>query len=83
MKISILTPNFSENCFGRAWLLAKLLQPHFDIEMIGPAFGNGIWEPLKNLCNFRVKIINGIPPTITQTITRGAPKTVTKILDFN
>lgn len=42
MKISILTPDFSHNCFGRAWLLAKVLQRHYDIEVIGPAFGDGI-----------------------------------------
>jgi len=59
MKISILTPNFSGNCFGRAWLLAKLLQGHYDIEVVGPAFGHGIWKPLKNLCDFKIKIVKG------------------------
>jgi len=47
MKISILTPDFSHNCFGRPWLLAKVLQKHYDVEMIGPAFGDGIWSPLR------------------------------------
>jgi glycosyltransferase involved in cell wall biosynthesis len=61
MKISILTPDFSHNCFGRAWLLAKLLQENYDIEVIGPAFGDGIWKPLKFLCDFPVKIVNGYP----------------------
>ncbi|OGW39030.1 MAG: hypothetical protein A2Y97_02335 [Nitrospirae bacterium RBG_13_39_12] len=61
MKISILTPDFSHNCFGRAWLLAKLLQPNFDIEIIGPAFGNGIWKPLKDECDFQIKIVKGFP----------------------
>lgn len=48
MKISILTPDFLHNCFGRAWLLAKVLQRHYHVEMIGPAFGDGIWGLLKN-----------------------------------
>jgi glycosyltransferase involved in cell wall biosynthesis len=61
MKISIVTPDFSHNCLGRAWLLAKLLQPNFDIEMIGPAFGNGIWEPLKDECDFPIKVVKGYP----------------------
>ena len=46
MKISILTPDFSSNCFGRAWLLAKVLQRHYEIEIVGPIFGDGIWKPV-------------------------------------
>ncbi len=61
MKISILTPDFSNNCFGRAWLLAKLLQRRYSIEIIGPAFGTGIWTPLKNACDFQTKIVSGNP----------------------
>jgi len=61
MKISILTPDFSHNCFGRAWLLAKLLQHFYEIEVIGPAFGHGIWKPLENSCDFRIKIVQGYP----------------------
>jgi len=59
MKISILTPDFSHNCFGRAWLLAKVLQRHYDVEMIGPAFGDGIWKPLENACDFDIKMVKG------------------------
>ena len=59
MKISILTPDASNNCFGRAWLLAKLLQDRFDIEVIGPTFGNGIWMPLRDICDFPVKTVKG------------------------
>jgi glycosyltransferase involved in cell wall biosynthesis len=59
MKISILTPDFSNNCFGRAWLLAKILQKPYDVELIGPAFGPNIWEPLRNACNFETKILKG------------------------
>lgn len=46
MKISILTPDFSHNCFGRAWLLAKVLQRHYEVEIVGPIFGDGIWKPV-------------------------------------
>ena len=46
MKISILTPDLSHNCLGRAYLLAKVLQRHYEVEIIGPIFGNGIWKPL-------------------------------------
>ena len=48
MKISILTPDLSHNCLGRAYLLAKILQRHYEVEIIGPMFGEGIWEPVAN-----------------------------------
>jgi len=48
MKISILTPDLSHNCLGRAYLLAKILQRHYDVEIVGPIFGEGIWEPVEN-----------------------------------
>jgi glycosyltransferase involved in cell wall biosynthesis len=61
MKISILTPDYSQNCLGRAWLLAKLLNGQYDVEIVGPAFARGIWAPLKNLCDFDTKIVKGYP----------------------
>ncbi len=48
MKISILTPDLSHNCLGRAWLLGKILQRHYEIEIIGPALKGSIWPPLAN-----------------------------------
>jgi len=59
MKISILTPDFSHNCFGRAWLLVKILKRHYDVEAIGPVFGEGIWKPLADACDFNVKMVKG------------------------
>ena len=46
MKISILTPDLSLNCLGRTYLLAKILQRHYEVEIVGPIFGEGIWEPV-------------------------------------
>jgi glycosyltransferase involved in cell wall biosynthesis len=46
MKISILCPDLSGNCLGRAYILAKILQRHYEIEIVGPVFGNSIWPPL-------------------------------------
>jgi glycosyltransferase involved in cell wall biosynthesis len=46
MKISILTPDLSLNCLGRTYLLAKILQRHYEVEIVGPIFGDGIWEPV-------------------------------------
>ncbi|GAI86618.1 unnamed protein product [marine sediment metagenome] len=48
MKISILTPDLSSNNLGRAYILAKILQRRYDVEIVGPMFGEGIWEPFTN-----------------------------------
>ena len=48
MKVSILTPNFSSNCLGRAYLLAQLISKFMDVEIIGPILNNKIWPPLSN-----------------------------------
>jgi len=48
MKISVLTPDLSHNCLGRAYLLAKILQRHYEVEIVGPIFGDGIWKPVAN-----------------------------------
>ena len=42
IKISILSPDLSHNCLGREYLLAKIFQRHYEIEIIGPIFGEGI-----------------------------------------
>jgi len=44
MKMSILTPDLSHSCLGRAYLLAKILQRRYDVEIIGPLFRDGLWE---------------------------------------
>ncbi len=46
MKVSILTPDLSHNCLGRAYLLAKILQRRYEVEIVGPIFGDGIWKPI-------------------------------------
>lgn len=59
MKISILTSDFSSNSFGRTWLLAKLLNKHYKIEVIGPSYNGIIWPPLEDNCDFEMKIFKG------------------------
>lgn len=46
MKISILCADLSSNCLGRSYILARVLERHYRVEIVGPAFGDGIWEPL-------------------------------------
>lgn len=59
MNISILTADFSSNCYGRSYLLAKLLQSYHNVKVIGPQFGETIWSPLANSAD-----INIVPVTI-------------------
>jgi len=65
MKISILSPDLSDNCLGRAYLLAKILQRRYEVEIVGPIFGNGIWKPVaddKSIIYKSVKISGRLKP---------------------
>lgn len=46
MKISVLTFDLSDNATGRADLLARLLAPRWEVSVVGPIFGSGLWPPL-------------------------------------
>lgn len=46
MKVSILCFDVSDNAIGRAWLLARLLEPLGPVEIVGPRFGSAVWEPV-------------------------------------
>jgi glycosyltransferase involved in cell wall biosynthesis len=62
MKISVLAPNISSNGFGRAYLLAKVLNRKFDTELVGPMIGEGIWTPLSDEKSVPLKTVkmNGL-----------------------
>ena len=45
LKVSILCSNLSSNALGRAYLLARVIQRHYAVEILGPTFGDGIWPP--------------------------------------
>lgn len=46
MRISILSPDLSINCLGRAHLLAGILRRRYEVEIVGPAFGGAVWPPV-------------------------------------
>ncbi len=46
MKVSILCFDVSDNAIGRAWLLARLLEPVGTVEIVGPRFGSAVWAPV-------------------------------------
>jgi len=57
MKISILSPNLSNNSLNRAYLLAKMLQRNYKVEIIGPMFGEYIWKPVAELGDVEYKFV--------------------------
>lgn len=57
-KISILNYDLSNNSLGRAYILAQALSMNYEVEIIGPAKGGDIWEPLRE-CEIRIKKIPG------------------------
>jgi glycosyltransferase involved in cell wall biosynthesis len=46
VKISILAPNISANCLGRVFILARVLERSYEVEVVGPAFADSVWEPV-------------------------------------
>ena len=48
MKISILAADLSDNATGRADLLARLLSPRYEVDVIGPRFAEGVWAPARD-----------------------------------
>ena len=47
MKVSVLAADLSDNATGRADLLARLLSPRYDVEVVGPRFGADTWMPAR------------------------------------
>lgn len=45
MKVSVLAFDLSDNATGRADLLARLLAPRYEVEIVGPQFGPDLWRP--------------------------------------
>ena len=48
MKISILASDLSDNATGRADLLARLLSSRYEVDVVGPQFGKGLWAPSRD-----------------------------------
>ncbi len=46
MKVSVLCFDVSDNAAGRAHLLARLLAPIADVEVVGPRHGAEVWAPV-------------------------------------
>jgi glycosyltransferase involved in cell wall biosynthesis len=44
-KISIISPDFSHNCLGRALVLAELVKEEYRVKIIGPALKQIVWGP--------------------------------------
>ena len=46
MKITILCFDLADNAAARAYLLARLLEPLGAVEVVGPCYGDQVWEPM-------------------------------------
>jgi glycosyltransferase involved in cell wall biosynthesis len=48
VKISVLCFDCSDNAAGRSYLLARLLSPAYEVEVVGPCFNREIWAPVND-----------------------------------
>lgn len=53
MRVSILSPDLSINCLGRAYLLAQLLERNYDVEIVGPKTRGDVWGPVRGEYDYR------------------------------
>jgi len=60
MKISLIVSDFSKNCLGRVYILAKMLESEYEVEVVGPLFGDKIWPPC-DAKEFTYKPVKCIP----------------------
>jgi glycosyltransferase involved in cell wall biosynthesis len=58
LKISLLVFDLSTNCLGRAYLIGKVLERRYQVEIVGPAFSGEIWQP--QLDDFKYKKVAGV-----------------------
>ncbi len=56
MKISILVFDLSNNSMVRTYPIAKVLERNYDIEVIGPVFGGGVYEPYRDEFQYKTTI---------------------------
>src|SRR5438445_5751861 len=47
MKINVVCHALSNNCLGRAHVLARLLARSHDVEIVGRMRGDHLWEPMR------------------------------------
>lgn len=53
MLVSVVSPDLSHNCLGRAHVLAQLLKRNYEVEIVGAQFQNKIWEPIRDEYNYK------------------------------
>lgn len=59
MHVSIICPDLSNNCLGRSYVLAQLIDINHSVEIIGPKIGENIWAPVKD--EYDYKVVNSGP----------------------
>ena len=47
-KVTVVGFDLSDNSTGRADLLARLLQPCYEVAVVGPRFGADVWRPARD-----------------------------------
>lgn len=53
MKVSLLVFDLSDNCLVRTYPIARVLERRYEVEVIGPVFGKGIFKPFKDEFKYR------------------------------
>jgi glycosyltransferase involved in cell wall biosynthesis len=68
VKVSVLCFDLSDNAVGRAWLLARLLEPLGAVELVGPRHGEAIWAPIASASTPHRWVPGGKLPRLAATL---------------
>lgn len=68
MKVTILSPDLSTNCLGRALVLAEILALDHLVKILGPELGDGIWPPAGALPENIVAVPGGRWPGFARSV---------------
>lgn len=47
LRVTLISSDVSQNGLSRSWTLAKMLARNHEVEIVGTAFGDGIWPPVR------------------------------------
>lgn len=53
MKVTLFAYDLSTNSLSRTYLIAELLTPRYDVEIVGPMTTSEVWEPLAGEYDYR------------------------------
>src|SRR4051794_41821503 len=63
-RISLICVDMSQNAFGRAYVLARVLKRSYEVKVVGAQFGSEVWAPMAGLLEAADIEVHSIPTAL-------------------